>query len=41
MEKINFEKYSTEELREMLKKLVLQLTEKQSGEMLEQLNIKK
>lgn len=41
MEKINFEKYSTEELREMLKQLVMQLTEKQSGEVLKQLNINK
>lgn len=40
MEKIEFEKYSTEELREMLKQLVIKLTEKQSGEVLKQLNIK-
>lgn len=38
MKNTDYDKYSTEELREMLRQLVCRLSEEQCGEVLEELN---
>lgn len=38
MKNTDYDKYSTEELRDMLRQFVEKLTEKQCGEVLEELN---